>query len=85
MRLLLDYLKRRRPLGVGIRYVLAGAVLLVLANLVLGALGAPPWVLRLIMAGLVMAFPFVVVLTWAVSAGPPSGVRVRPRPWDVHS
>ena len=63
--------------------MLAGACLLAAAGAAFPAVGAPPWALRLMFATLVIVFPFVVTLTWALSAGPPEGKQVRPRPWEL--
>lgn len=68
---------------VGMAYAFTGTALLIAGELVLGSLGAPQWVMRLMVAAVFMAFPFVVALTWALSAGPPDSRQVRPRPWEM--
>ena len=83
MRRLLEDLRKSGPFRVGMGYALTGIALLVAGELVLGSLGAPPWVLRLMVAAVFMAFPFVVALTWALSAGPPDGRRAPPSPWEL--
>ena len=83
MRFLIDELKRSRTLMVGSAYLLAGAPLLIMAEIGLSALAAPQWLFRLIMSIVFIAFPFVLTLTWALSAGPPEGVRPRPAPWEM--
>ena len=80
MRRLLEDLRLGGPFRVGLAYVLTVSVLLIAAEVILGSMGAPQWVMRLMVAGTFMAFPFVVALTWALSAGPPEGRRVGPRP-----
>jgi len=83
MRLLIQDLRRSKPFRVGLSYAVIGVSLLVVSNLFLIAFGAPPWALRLIAAMVAIPFPFVVVLTWALTAGPLEGQRARPRPWDA--
>jgi hypothetical protein len=62
-------------------YTLIAAAVLAASSLALAAVGAPPWLLRTIGLTLFLAFPFVLVLAWALSAEPREGAR--PKPWDM--
>jgi hypothetical protein len=62
-------------------YTLGAASVLILSTLALAAIGAPPWLLRTIGLTLFLAFPFVLVLAWALSREPLEGSR--PKPWDM--
>jgi len=73
--------KRTTPLKTGLVYALLATSFLITADLALTAVGAPTWIFSLCLTTLSIAFPFVVLLSWAVSARPPAGVRPRPRPW----
>jgi hypothetical protein len=75
MRFLIDDLKRRKPFKVGVLYGVAAGVVLLLSLVVLGATGAPEWALNLLAATLFIPFPFVVILTWALTAEPPENVK----------
>jgi hypothetical protein len=79
MRLLIDDLKRRKPFKVGVIYGLAAGAVLLAALPVMSATNAPEWALNLLVAALFMPFPFVVILTWALTAEPPENVRAGAR------
>jgi hypothetical protein len=79
MRLLIDDLKRRKPFKVGVLYGLVAGVVLLLALVVLSATNAPEWALNLLVATLFIPFPFVVILTWALTAEPPENVKAGAR------
>jgi hypothetical protein len=79
MRFLIDDLKRRKPLLVGVIYSLGSVVVLALSLVVFTATQAPEWALNLLVATLLMPFPFVVILTWALTAEPPEDVKAAAR------
>lgn len=63
-------LKRHAPLKVGVGYALVSCVVLLLGQAVLPRTGAPEWAINLIAVTLFIPFPFVVILTWALTAQP---------------
>jgi hypothetical protein len=71
----------RKAFGAIFKYSKVLAAVLIVASLVLAAIGTPSWVLRTIVAALFLTFPFVMVLSWALSSEPLEGTR--PRPWDM--
>jgi hypothetical protein len=75
MSFLTDDLNRRPPLKVGLYYGVGALLLVLLAQMVLPSAGAPDWSVDLIAATLFIPFPFVVILTWALTAQPPEDVR----------
>jgi hypothetical protein len=75
MRFLIGDLKRRAPLKVGLLYGVGALALVLIAQAVLPSAGAPDWSVDLIAATLFIPFPFVVILTWALTAGPPEDGR----------
>ena len=84
MSLLFRDAKERRPFRFGLTYTGLAVVFLLAADLTLPAIGAPPWALRLMVATLFTAFPFILVLVWALSAGPLDGHKAPQRPWEQH-
>ena len=70
-----DDRKRRGPLKVGLFYGTGALVLLLVAQVVLPSAGAPDWSVDLIAATLFIPFPFVVILTWALTAEPLEDAR----------
>jgi hypothetical protein len=79
MRFLIDDLKRRKPFKVGVLYGVGAAVVLAVSLMILGAVDAPEWALNLLVATLAIPFPFVVILTWALTAEPPEDVTAGAR------
>jgi hypothetical protein len=75
MRFLIDGLKRRAPLTVALFYGVGALVLVLLAQMLLPTAGAPEWSVDLVAATLFIPFPFVVILTWALTARPLEDVR----------
>ena len=75
MRPLVEDLKRVTPLKVGVGYALVSCVVLLLGQAVLPRAGAPEWAVSLIAVTLFIPFPFVVILTWALTAGPPENLK----------
>ena len=71
----------RRVFRTIFNYTLVAAAILAASSLALAAIGAPPWLLRMIGLTLFLAFPFVLVLAWALSTEPREGARTKP--WDM--
>ncbi|MDP2528439.1 MAG: hypothetical protein Q8W51_01720 [Candidatus Palauibacterales bacterium] len=71
---LLRELKRRHVVRVAVAYGAAGWVVLQLADFLLPTFGAPPWVLKVLVAMVALLFPIALVLAWAFEITP-EGVR----------
>ena len=71
---LLRELKRRHVVRVAVAYAAAGWVVLQLAGFILPTFGAPPWVLKVLVAMVALLFPIALVLAWAFEITP-QGVR----------
>jgi serine/threonine-protein kinase len=71
---LLRELKRRHVVRVAVAYAAAGWVVLQLAAFLLPTFGAPPWVLKVLVAMVALLFPIALVLAWAFEITP-EGVR----------
>ena len=67
-------LRRRHVVRVAIAYAVAAWVLLQLASIVFPALGAPDWVLRVVIALIGFGFPIALILAWAFELTP-DGIR----------
>lgn len=67
-------LKRRNVPRVAIAYIVSGWLLVEVAELVLGTFGAPDWVLKTLMALLILGLPGVVFFAWAFEVTP-EGLR----------
>ena len=67
-------LQRRHVVRVAIAYAVAAWVLLQLASIVFPALGAPDWVLRVVIALIAFGFPIALILAWAFELTP-DGIR----------
>jgi len=67
-------LRRRHVVRVAIAYAVAAWVLLQLASIVFPALGAPDWVLRVVIALIAFGFPIALILAWAFEVTP-DGIR----------
>jgi len=65
-----DELKRRNVVRVGVAYAIASWVLLQVADLVLEAIEAPPWVLQALMLVVGLGFVAAVVIAWAYEMTP---------------
>lgn len=70
-----EELKRRRIFRVGLTYIVAAWLLLQVADLVLGPLGAPEWVLTALIVVLGLGLPFALALSWAYQRTPDGIVR----------
>jgi TolB-like protein/Flp pilus assembly protein TadD len=71
---LLRELKRRHVVRVAVAYAAAGWVVLQLAGFILPTFGAPPWVLKVLVAIVALLFPIALVMAWAFEITP-EGVR----------
>jgi TolB-like protein/Tfp pilus assembly protein PilF len=67
---LLAELKRRNVFRVAMFYAVAGWVLLQVGDLLFGALGVPPWGIRLLLGILVLGFPMALVFAWVYELTP---------------
>ena len=63
-------LKRRNVIRVGLAYVVAGWLLLQIADVVLNNIEAPDWVFQAILLVVALGFPFAVIFAWAYELTP---------------
>ena len=75
MKALWNDLKGRAPFRVGVLYAGISLAVVLLAQMVLPAAGAPDWSVNLVAVTLFIPFPFVVILAWALTAEPPEEMR----------
>ena len=66
----LSELRRRNVFRVAALYLVAGWVLLQVADLLFGALGVPQWGLRFVLGLLLLGFPLVVIFSWVYELTP---------------
>ena len=71
---LVTELKRRNVFRVATAYVVASWILLDVSALLLEVFGAPPSIMQVIVALIVLGFIFSISFTWAVE-GTPDGIR----------
>lgn len=74
MKSFLSELKDRKVFRVAIVYLVAGWLVMQIADVMFPALGLPPWSVTLVAALLIVGFPVALVLSWAYEAGP-GGIR----------
>ena len=67
---LFDELKRRKVLRVALGYIVAAWVFAQVADLVADNFLAPPWVMQMIIAVLIIGFPVTLILSWIFDIGP---------------
>ena len=79
MSLLIDDLKKRRVVTVGIRYLLTAIGLVLSVALVEAWVGLPDWTLRMVAGAAFVGLPFVLVLIWALEDHGPENVKARRR------
>ncbi|MEJ2534064.1 MAG: hypothetical protein P8008_00935, partial [Gammaproteobacteria bacterium] len=87
-RSLSDFFKevwRRRVLQVAIPYGVGGWLLVQVAEIVLDAFEAPPWIMQGILTVLVLGFPVAVVLAWVFDYTPRTGLTVTPARDDAET
>jgi TolB-like protein len=70
MTTLFSELKRRNVIRVGIAYVVVSWLVLQVLDLVLENIGAPPWVMKSIMAMLALGLPIALLFAWAFEMTP---------------
>jgi len=70
----IEELKRRNVFRVGVAYVISAWVLLQFADLVLGNIEAPGWVIKVFMLALTIGFPLALFFAWAYELTP-EGVK----------
>ena len=75
MSLLLDDLRKRRVVRVGIRYALSALGLVLSLALVEAFVGLPDWTIRMVAGAAFVAMPFVLVLTWALEDHGPENLK----------
>jgi len=66
----IEELKRRNVFRVGVAYVISAWVLLQFADLVLGNIEAPGWVIKVFMLALAIGFPLALFFAWAFEMTP---------------
>jgi len=66
----IEELKRRNVFRVGVAYVISAWVLLQFADLVLGNIDAPGWVIKVFMLALAIGFPLALFFAWAFEMTP---------------
>jgi tetratricopeptide (TPR) repeat protein len=74
---LLTELRRRKVVRVGIAYAAAAFVVLQLADIALPPLGAPDWVMAVIIVATALGLPIAVALAWAFDVTP-AGIEITP-------
>ncbi|HQR48816.1 MAG TPA: hypothetical protein PL152_05745 [Steroidobacteraceae bacterium] len=67
---LIAELRRRNVFRVAMLYAVAGWVLLQVGDLLFGALGVPPWGIKLLLGLLLLGFPMAVVFAWVYELTP---------------
>ena len=67
-------LKRRNVFRVAVLYLVAGWLILQIADVLFGLLEVPGWSLRLVLGLLVLGFPVAVALSWIYELTP-EGIR----------
>ena len=70
MKAFLSELRDRKVFRVAIVYLVAGWLVMQIADVMFPALGLPPWSVTLVAALLLVGFPVALVLSWAYEAGP---------------
>jgi len=66
----LEELKRRNVFRVGVAYAVTAWLLLQLADVVLGNIGTPDWVFKVILLVLALGFPLALLFAWAFELTP---------------
>ncbi len=74
MEKLFEELKRRNVIRVAAAYIVGAWVLLQVADLVFDNIGAPDWVMKVLLLICTLAFPLVVAFSWAFELTP-DGIR----------
>lgn len=72
-----EELKRRNVVRVAILYVVAGWVVLQIADVLFEPLGLPDWTFRMVLALLALGFPFALIFAWVFELTPDGLKRER--------
>jgi heme A synthase len=81
MSFLLEDLRNRRVVRVGVRYVLTTIGLLITMGVIEAWVGMPDWAVRMVAGAAFVGLPFLLVLIWALdSQGPETKARRRVTP-----
>jgi TolB-like protein len=67
---LLEELKRRNVFRVGIAYAVTAWLLLQLGDIVVDAIAAPDWVMKALLAAILVGFPIALLVAWAFEVTP---------------
>ena len=67
---LISELKRRNVMRVALLYLVAGWVILQVAELLAGVLKLPDWTSRLVLVLLALGFPLALIFSWAYELTP---------------
>ena len=70
-----EELQRRKVFRVGITYVIAGWIIIQVADTLFPTFGAPPWVMPVFTTMVMLGFPLALVLAWAFEITP-IGIRI---------
>lgn len=63
-------LRNRNVVRVGIAYTVVGWLMIQVADVILSTFVAPPWVMQLIVSGIILGFPVALVLAWIYELTP---------------
>jgi hypothetical protein len=74
---LLEELKRRNVVRVGIAYLVAAWLVLQVIDLVIESVSAPAWVMQMILVLIALGFPIVLGVAWAFEITPEGVKRER--------
>lgn len=74
MKAFLRELRKRKVIQVVVVYLIAGWIIMQVADVMFPALGLPDWSIRLAAAMLILGFPVAIILSWAYELGP-GGLR----------
>ncbi len=86
---LLQELKRRNVVKVGLLYLVTGWVVLQIADVLFGLLTVPDWTLRFVLGLLVLGLPFALIFAWVFEMTPEGIKRAKdidqPQPITPHT
>lgn len=63
-------LKRRNVYKVAVAYAVVTWLVIQVASIILATFEAPPWILKVVILGLIIAFPVALVFAWALELTP---------------
>ncbi|MGI9263061.1 MAG: tetratricopeptide repeat protein, partial [Woeseiaceae bacterium] len=67
---LLQEMKRRNVVRVGVAYIIVGWVVVQIAQLLFEAFGTPDWVIKTVIVLIAIGFPFALLFAWAFELTP---------------